>query len=69
MATYKVSLAAARVNADMTQKEVADYLGVSNKTVCNWENGDSIPTKATLLALCDLYKAPIEYIFLPDKTT
>lgn len=35
----QISLAAARVNAGLTQKYVAKELRVSNKTLANWENG------------------------------
>lgn len=34
-------LAALRKGAGMTQQEVADRLGVSNKTVSKWESGVS----------------------------
>ena len=41
----KISLAAARVNAEMTQEEVAEIMHVSKNTIINWEkgrvNGDS----------------------------
>lgn len=33
----KISLEAARVNAGLTQKELAEKLGVSNTTIVNWE--------------------------------
>ena len=33
----KISLAAARVNAGLSQAEVADKLHVSNRTVISWE--------------------------------
>ena len=35
-------LAALRKGAGMTQQEVADRLGVSNKTISKWESGDSL---------------------------
>ena len=40
---FKVSLEAARVNAKYSQKEAAKLLGISNKTLCKWENGKSFP--------------------------
>ena len=35
----QISLAAARVNAGLTQEEVAEKLQVSKKTIVNWEKG------------------------------
>ena len=33
----------ARVKKNYTQGELGDLLGVSNKAVSRWENGDSFP--------------------------
>ena len=35
----KLSLKAARINANLTQKNIAKQLGVSEATVCRWEMG------------------------------
>lgn len=62
---YKISLRAARVNANLKQVEVASRIGVSKKSLANWENG-RIPPKATILMkLCDIYGVPIDLISLP----
>lgn len=58
----RISLAAARVNANLTQKEVATALNVSNKTVCSWENGTCEPSISQAESLCDLYKRPMDSI-------
>ena len=61
----KISLKAARVNAGLTQTDVAVKLGVSSKTVANWERGvNSIPAKA-LLRMCNIYRIPIDSIDVP----
>ena len=36
----------------MTQRELAERLGVSNRTVSKWECGDGMPELANLLPLC-----------------
>lgn len=38
-----LSLAAARVNANLTQKEFAEKCGVSESTVIAWESGRRFP--------------------------
>lgn len=65
MTDVKISLAAARVNSGMTQKEAASKVGVSKTTLINWEkNKTKIPFKA-LTELCNIYNFPIDGIFLP----
>ena len=44
MEHMKITLAAARKNANMTQKDLANACGVSESTVSNWEKGRSEPT-------------------------
>lgn len=61
---FKISLAAARVNANLTQREVAGEMHLSRHTIIKWENGKSIPEPSELLMLSSLYKIPIDYIFL-----
>lgn len=66
---FKISLAAARVNADMTQDEAAEKLGVCRATLMAWEKGKtSIPSKS-LMDLCSVYKCPIDAIRLPSDLT
>lgn len=65
----KISMAAARVNAGMTQDEVAEALHVSNKTVSNWEKGKVLPKFIQLKAFCDVVDVPIECILLPKTLT
>lgn len=67
MQVFQISLAAARINARMTQKQAADKLGVSNKTLNNWETGKSMPKADAINKICEVYG--IDYdnlIFLPS---
>lgn len=41
----------ARRAKNLSQKELGDLLGVSNKAVSKWENGDSVPKTETLIKL------------------
>lgn len=63
----KVSLKAMRVNAEMNQKEVARYIGISPATLVSWENNYTAPDALQLAKLCLLYGCNMDDIFLPDK--
>ena len=39
----KISLKAARVNCDLTQKAVAKEIGISEATIIRWEKGRTAP--------------------------
>lgn len=69
MEKLQISLAAARVNAGMTQEDVAREMHVSKNTVLNWEKGKVLPNFATLQTLSVLYKIPVNNIFLPGEST
>ena len=69
MDTLKISLAAARVNANYTQDDVSKALHVSKQTVINWEKGKVVPTFIVLNTLSNLYGIPIDNIILPSKST
>lgn len=64
----RISLESARVNAKMTQKELAKVLGVSNTTVCNWEAGKAEPTISQLRTISELSGIPMDFIFVPEKS-
>lgn len=65
----KITLEAARVNAGLTQKDVAKKLGKSNKTVGNWENGKTKLDIGNFNSLCDLYGVSKDDIFLPNESS
>ena len=44
---FKISIAAARVNAGKTQAQVAEALHVGKQTVVSWEKGKTSPTTST----------------------
>lgn len=65
----KISLKAARVNANLSQKEAAKVLKISNATLCKWEKGEAFPSTAQVPKICDLYKLPYDSInFLPNDS-
>ena len=58
----KMSLKSLRVNINMTQEEVAKVLGVSQKTLSNWENGVTYPDQPAIERICELYKVTYDFI-------
>ena len=64
----KITLASARVNVGLNQKQAASELGISNKTLCSWENGESFPDALQIEKICKLYGVPYDNInFLPSN--
>lgn len=69
MDTLRISLAAARVNANMTQEKVAKALGLSTQTIINWENGKTQPKIDQCERLSELYGIPSQnIIFVPKES-
>jgi transcriptional regulator with XRE-family HTH domain len=63
----KITLKAARVNAGLTQKEAAEKLGVSPKTLCNWENGNCVPLVDKIDPICELYDIHYDNLIFYSK--
>lgn len=62
---FQISLAAARVNAGMTQEDVAKIMHISKQTIVNWEKGKNIPRLPEIEMLSRIYNISADYIFLP----
>lgn len=59
---FRITLPAARVNAGLTQNDVAEAIHVSKATVCSWESGKTHPTAEKAEQLAKLYKCPLNRI-------
>jgi len=68
MSDLKITPAAARVNAGLTQRDVAEKMGVSTNTVINWENGKTVPSVSMAWRLSELYGIPLDNIFFVADT-
>ena len=62
----QISLAAARVNAGLSQKDAASKIGIAAKTLGNYESGVSVPRWDTLVNMSKIYKIDIDYIHIPN---
>lgn len=69
MKDLRISLASARVNAKLSQRDVARVMEVSTKTIGNWERGKVIPKPAQLLMFCAVCGIDVDNILLPEKET
>ena len=59
----KISLAAARVNANMTQLQAAQEMHISKSTIVSWEKGKTCPDIGQAKRLSDIYGIPMDSIF------
>ena len=46
-------IAKKRKEKNLTQEQLAEKLGVSNKTISKWENGKCMPDYSVIEKLCD----------------
>ena len=65
----QISLAAARVNAKMTQEDVAKRMKIGQRPIINWEKGTSVPSFSDMNTPSQIYNIPVDNIFLPKKST
>lgn len=56
-----------RQKQGMTQKELADQLGVSDKTVSKWENARGLPDISSIEALCKVFDITINELLCGEK--
>lgn len=61
-------LAIQRKARGLTQQEVADMLGISNKTLSSWESGRSYPDILALPALAEIYGVTVDEIVNGERT-
>ena len=52
-----------RLDKNLTQEQLAETLGVSNRSVSRWENGNNMPDLGLLLELSKLYGVGVDEIF------
>ena len=55
-------IAELRKEQELTQEQLGEKLGVTNKTVSRWETGAYLPPAEALLAMSDLFSVSINEI-------
>ena len=53
----------ARLEANLTQQQVADVLGLDRSAVAHYEMGDSMPNARNLQKICDLLSVKFNDLF------
>ena len=61
----RISMKSARVNANLTQAEIAEKLGITSVCYWYWESGRISMTERKFKEFCDIVGATEEDIFLP----
>lgn len=56
-----------RLEADYTQKELAEILQVSRQTISSWEVSRTYPDLDVLIAISDLYNTPLDDLLREDS--
>ena len=62
----KISMAAARTNAGLTQKEMADRMGISRETYIKLENGSQKIRASYFIAFCHITGFELDDISLSE---
>ena len=57
----------ARNNANLTQEDIAEKIGVSRQTVSNWENNKSYPDIISVIRLSDIYRISLDTLLKEDE--
>ena len=64
-------IAVLRKEKGLTQKELAEQIGISDKTVSKWETGNGMPDIAYLSPLCEVLDINVNFCrvrsFLPKN--
>ena len=56
-----------RRKSGMTQQELAEKIGFSNKTVSQWENSETLPEITVLPRLAEIFGVSVDYLLLGER--
>ena len=56
-----------RLNKNLSQKDVADFLNLSPSIISNYERGERTPSIEVLISLSNLYRCSVDYLLGIDK--
>lgn len=62
-------IAARRKELQMTQRQLGEELGISDKTVSKWETGNGLPDMAIIMPLCQLLEINVNELLSGERLT
>ena len=62
-------IAEMRKQQNLTQREFADALGISDKTISKWECGNGLPDLSFMQSICKILKIDLNELFSGEKLT
>lgn len=62
-----MSFLSARESAGLTQKEVAEHVGVDQSAVSFWETGKTNPRASLLVKLSELYHCTVDELLKDER--
>jgi len=65
----KITLKAARVNANLSREQAAFAIGVRKETIANWETGAYLPNVKYLPIIEGLYGIPYDELLFSKQIT
>ncbi len=60
-------IAERRKTQNLTQRQLADLLSISDKTVSKWECGKGLPEVSLMLPLCDALRITVNDLLTGEK--
>ena len=56
-------IAKLRKEKNITQQDLANKLGVTDRAISNWENGNIMPSVEMLIKIADFFSVSTDYLF------
>lgn len=60
-------IAECRKNANLTQMQLAEKMGITDKAISKWERGIAMPDSSIMLELCDVLKINVNELLSGEK--
>ena len=60
-------IAECRKNVNLTQMQLSEKLGITDKAISKWERGISMPDTSIMLELCDILKISVNELLSGEK--